>query len=134
MRKTGLSILLFMVLLSLASCGRNQPLVNVEAAPFRASENADLGQMTAAIVAAGTGRGWNMVPQSPGNIKGDILVRGKHEVVVDIVYDTENFSILYDSSNNMNYQLRDGERRIHPSYMKWIKYLRQDIQARTKKF
>ncbi len=131
MRKFGLSIVLLVTALALASCDRNQPLENVQNASFKASQNATLDQMTDAIVTAGTARGWTMTPQDPGNVRGDILVRGKHKVVVDVLYDAEKFSIVYVASDGMNYQLRNGQPRIHPSYMKWIKYLRQDIQKRT---
>jgi len=100
--------------------------------PFRASQDASLDQMTEAIVAAGMVRGWTMTPQGFGSIRGTIFVRDKHRVNVDILYDAEKFSIIYVSSNNMNYQLLDGQPRIHPRYMKWIDYLRRDIQERTK--
>lgn len=132
MRKFGLTIVLLVTALAVSSCGRNQPLENVQNAPFRASQNASLEQMTDAIVSAGSARGWTMTPRDPGIIRGDILVRDRHKVVVDVLYDDKAFSIVYVSSDGMNYQLRDGQPRIHPSYMKWIKYLRQDIQKRTK--
>lgn len=131
MRHFSLSILFLVTALTVTACGRNAPLENVQDAPFRASQNASLEQMKEAIVAAGSARGWTITPQAPGVMRGDILVRNKHKVSVDILYDAKKFSIIYVSSDGMNYQLRDGQRRIHPSYMKWIKYLRQDIQARS---
>lgn len=132
MRAFNVSVLLVLLGLAVASCGQNQPLMTFEAVPTRATVEVTQDQVGEAIIEAGTKRGWSMTEVEPGLIRGEILVRGKHKVAVNIPYDADSFSILYLSSENMNYQLRDGQPRIHPKYNSWIKNLKSDIEKRTK--
>ncbi len=132
MRAFKSSVLAAMLGLVVAACSQNQALLTLESVPTKATVEVTLEQVSAAIIEAGAGRGWSMTEVEPGLIRGEILVRGKHKVAVNIPFTTTTFSILYLSSENMNYQLRDGEPRIHPKYNSWIKNLERDIQNRIK--
>ena len=131
MRPFRISILCLVLALALTSCGRRAPLENVHDAPFNTQQNAQLVEIRDAIIDAGRQRGWILMPQGAGVIRGGILVRNKHKVDVEILYDVEKFSIIYLSSKNMNYEERDGKPYIHPNYISWINNLKQDIQVRT---
>ena len=48
--------------------------------------------------------------EKPGYIVGTLHLR-EHEAVVDILYDTKSYSILYKSSQNLQYNETKG---THP--------------------
>jgi len=79
-------------------------------------------QVKKAIITAGAGLGWNIKTQSPGHLIGTLNLR-KHTAIVDIKYTTENFSINYKDSTNLNY---DGT-NIHKNYNGWIQNLEKAI-------
>jgi len=117
----------------LAACDRNNPLENVTDAPTDAKADTSLDAITQAILAAGNERGWQKTLKSPGLIRAKLITgEGKHVVEVDIAYSRDEFSITYADSFNMNYQLRDGEPRIHPKYNRWVQILKDDIQQSIK--
>ena len=128
MQKLRLVGALFITALLLASCGRNNPMVNIVDAPTDARQSANLEMITEAITRAGGNRGWTMKVLRPGLIRGDLDVHGKHQVQVDIIYNHDDFSITYVHSTNMNYNVRDGVPYIHPKFNRWIRILKEDIQ------
>ena len=80
-----------------------------------------------AIIRGGSKRGWTFEAAAPGHLIGSLAVRGKHSATVDVQFDTESFSISYNSSMNLNYHA--GRNEIHPSYNNWVKNLQDDIQT-----
>ena len=80
-----------------------------------------------AIIRGGSKRGWTFEDGGPGHLVGTVGVRGKHFATVDIVFDTESFSITHKSSTNLNYNA--SSRVIHPNYNTWVHNLESDIQA-----
>ena len=84
-----------------------------------------------AIAGAGALRGWQLVDEAPGRMVLRNVIRGKHTVVVAVVYDAQGFQIEYVSSENLNYKERRGQAYIHPKYHQWIANLAQDISARV---
>lgn len=80
-----------------------------------------------AIIRAGTQRGWTFQDAGPGHLVGNLAVRGKHFATVDVFYDSEEFTINYKDSRNLDYD--PATRQIHPNYNAWITNLQQDIQA-----
>lgn len=80
-----------------------------------------------AIIRAGTKRGWTFQDAGPGHLVGTLSVRGKHFATVDVLYDTESFTINYKDSRNLDYD--PATRQIHPNYNSWVGNLQQDIQA-----
>ncbi len=120
LRALGLGALL------LVACGAAQAQVppnNVIDAPILSNKNPltveDVGK---AMVRAGAGLGWKVVPAGPGAMTGTLVLR-THTAVVDIVYDTKTYSIKYKDSVNLKY---DGT-TIHKAYNGWIQNLNKAI-------
>lgn len=63
--------------------------------------------------------------EKPGYIVATLHLR-EHEAVVDIIYDTQSYSILYKSSQNLQYN--ETNRTIHKNYNSWIRNLNVSIQ------
>ncbi len=82
-----------------------------------------------AITSAIAPRGWVAKNSStPGLIVAEIVVRGRHTLVVDIEFDSRSFDISYKSSINLNYQVReDGTHIIHRNGNRWMEIARRDI-------
>ncbi len=128
-----ISCSLFVSALLIASCGRNNPMVNVVDAPLMAPQSATMDAITETVLGSGARRGWKMTMLEPGLIRGKIVVNNKHTVEVDITYDETDFSINHVSSINMNYNLRDGVPYIHPKYNRWVSILEDDIQEQMQR-
>ncbi len=79
-----------------------------------------------AILRAGTRLGWTMRESAPGVIDATLTVRA-HFVASEIRYTDKDFSILYRSSENMNFDPADG--KVHRSYNRWTKNLAKEISA-----
>ena len=90
--------------------------------PFTTENKPSIEQIKKAIIVAGSGLGWRIKSQSPGHLIGTLNLR-EHTAIVDIKYTTENFSITYNSSTNLNY---DGT-NIHSNYNGWIQNLEKAI-------
>ena len=115
--------------LLLAACDRRSPMEDVVNAPTEAPSRVSLETVTDVILRAGKERGWQMTETRPGLIRGDLVTGGgKHEVVVDVAYDTKTFSITYVDSKNMNYEVNFDGPYIHYKYNRWVRILKEDIQ------
>lgn len=77
-----------------------------------------------AILRAGGTLGWQMKQVEPGYILGTLKLRS-HVAVVDVRYTTQNYSIKYKDSTNLNY---DGT-NIHSNYNGWISNLDRAIKT-----
>ncbi len=126
-RKLVIALLLVPVL-SLAAC-RRAPLVNVESAPLGASANATMDRVADAIKRAAASQGWELTEQNPGHFVGRLVIASKHTAVASITYDTKVFSIIYESSSNLNFRVERSVTYIHPNYMTWVDRLKHRIQA-----
>lgn len=60
---------------------------------------------------------------SANTIEATLVVRGKHHIVVDIVYSPNMYTIKHKSTSNMN----EKHGTIHPNYNVWVNTLRQNI-------
>ncbi len=70
-------------------------------------------------------KGWRVKKVKTGLLTAKNNVRGKHLVVVNIVYDTKGYKISYKDSKNLKY---DPEAKtIHKSYNKWVATLEKNI-------
>jgi hypothetical protein len=108
----------------LGAC-RTAPVYNVGHAPVATgSGHANMREVRQAILKAGSGLGWRMRLRKPGHIVGTLALRS-HLAVVDIVYNTQAYSIQYNRSRNLKY---DGK-HIHKNYNGWIRNLRNHIDA-----
>lgn len=112
--------------LTLMSCAKTQPILNLYDQP--ASQNLTQSQVQKCIELAGTQRGWIMEETKPGLISGSIERNG-HYARIKIPYSNKGYSINYDTSTNF---MVSGD-TIHRNYNKWIKILNQGIQENMRK-
>ncbi len=130
--KNIISLAASMVMLLLLSACQNAPIEDYEALPLRTQGNPSVQQVGDFIQSMAEGRGWQVKRTSPGVIDATLVRHeGKHTVDITITYTSDSFSIYYVTSSNMNYSERDGVRRIHPNYNRWIDFLRRDIEFRS---
>ncbi len=112
---------------------RTAPIENVQEAPYGASvsgaRSLSLTEYENAIIRAGAGRGWVFQREAPGHLVGTVEVRGKHTAVVDVYFNTKDFSIVYKDSTNLNYNAE--KHVIHPNYNSWVSLLEQDIRKQV---
>ena len=114
-------ICLLTLCLFAAACRSYPTVYEVKNRAVTVAEGQTLRQ---AILQAGRGRRWMMHEVKPGLIQGVLNVRG-HEVVVNIPYTQDSFSIEYVSSENMRYNPKKN--RIHRKYKQWVRNLEVDI-------
>lgn len=84
-----------------------------------------MDEVQVAVLGGLVAKGWTGTVIGPGHIRGDILVRGRHRAQIDITFDREKYSIVYVSSENLDYN--PGKNTIHRNYNNWIIYLQQSI-------
>jgi len=80
----------------------------------------------AAVARAALGRRWIVQEVRPGVLRCTMNARA-HSVVVDVVYDAKNFSIVYVDSSNMMYDASADV--INRRYHHWVRNLAKDIQV-----
>jgi hypothetical protein len=124
-------VLAVAAVLALAGC-RSAPLHNPTDIAFPEPAASSMPTLTLedyknAIIRAGAKRGWFFEEEAPGHLIGNVTVRGKHFATVDVLFDTEEFSIKYRDSRNLDYDPSTG--RIHTNYNSWVTNLQKDIQA-----
>ncbi|GMG85006.1 hypothetical protein LNKW23_42220 [Paralimibaculum aggregatum] len=115
--------------LALAGC-RSAPLLDIKGAPYGAAtsyQRLSYRDYENAIIRAGTKRNWVFRRIGQGHLEGSLTVRGKHNAVVDIYFDTESFSIIHKASSGLDYN--PGQGTIHSNYNAWIQNLENDIRA-----
>jgi hypothetical protein len=107
---------------------RSKPLVDppVTTAPCELSQERMLQGIKAGLVCPG----WVITDQQPGLLTAQVIVRGKHTLVVTIKYDTTSYDIDYKSSVNLNYRVTDdGTKMLHPNGSAWMENIRKCIAA-----
>lgn len=127
--RTFLKGALIVTMLAVAGC-RAAPLYNATDLTFAqpaTQATLSLEDYKKAIIRAGAKRNWSFEEAGPGHLIGSVAVRAKHFATVDVTFDTEQFSITYNNSRNLNYNA--GRNEIHPNYNTWVKNLQKDIQA-----
>lgn len=126
-----LTVVALVGVMAVAGC-RTAQVANVQSQTYGSSglgyaDRLTLEDYEKAIVKAGSKRGWLFSRVAPGHLVGTVEVRGKHKAVVDVMFDTKTFSILYKDSSHLNYD--PATKKIHPNYNSWVKLLEQDIRA-----
>ena len=118
-------MLMLLVAAALAACA-GAPIYNVKNSPIvTASGKApSMQQVQNAILQAGTQLGWQIANEKPGKMTGRLNLR-THQAVVDIDYDTKQYSITYRDSVDLG--AKDGT--IHKNYNSWVQNL--DNRIRT---
>ena len=119
-------ILLGLAVIMLAGCATPTPVRNISAEPVvaPAGRAVSLDEVGKAILRAGGTLGWQMKQVEPGYILGTLKLRS-HIAVVDVRYTTQNYSVTYKDSTNLNY---DGT-NIHNNYNGWISNLDRAIKT-----
>jgi hypothetical protein len=117
--------LLVLFATALAGC-TVAPIHNVKGSPIvTASGKAPtMQQVQSAVLQAGTALGWQISNDKPGKMTGRLALR-THQAVVDIDYDTKQYSITYRDSVDLN--AKDGT--IHKNYNGWVQNLDNRIRA-----
>lgn len=111
-----------------ARAGRDAPIEDLVDVPVAtvSGNPVTLDALARAIAAGCARRGWVCEVTSPGEIKGLLNIRS-HRAEVRIPYDSNKYSILYVSSENLRYDAE--EKTIHRNYNKWVANLRNDINS-----
>ena len=82
------------------------------------------------ITAGLIGRGWTVTSNDKaGNMVAQVIVRGKHTLVVDVVYTNTSVDINYKSSDNLKYKNKNGVEHIHRNANSWMDNVKNDITA-----
>jgi len=75
-------------------------------------------EVQATIIEGCAARGWSAALESEGMISASILVRGKHLAQIAIPFNSSTFSLLYVSSENLDYNA--SRQTILRIYIKWV--------------
>lgn len=123
---------LFPLLIIIGGCRSVVPIANVNNAPFLdAKKNTDLDQITQAIIEAGNKRKFRMEVIAPGHIEA-VYVKRNIRAVMDIKYTTEDFSITYRDSSNLDYN--PATNTINGHYNRWVNNLKTETSAQPQRF
>lgn len=80
-------------------------------------------KMRSAVIAGSKTKGWVLTAEKPGTL----TLRnhnGKYGAVIDVDFDEKGYQIKYVSSDNLNFNVKDGGKpNIHPTYNTWVKEL-----------
>jgi hypothetical protein len=112
------------VVVALLSGCRTAGVRNISDAPVEANKPVTQEDVQKAIMRAGNALTWQMKVVKPGLIVGTLTLRG-NMAMVDIKYDTKQYSITYKDSSGLNY---DGS-TIHKNYNGWIENLDRAIRT-----
>jgi hypothetical protein len=117
--------LLVLFVTALAACTA-VPIYEVKGSPIitASGKPPSMQQVQSAILQAGTQLGWQISNDKPGKMTGRLNLRS-HQAVVNIDYDTKQYSITYRDSVDLG--AKDGT--IHKNYNGWVQNL--DNRIRT---
>ena len=115
---------------TIASCGGVQETYALKDRPFATKSEPTLDQITQAILRSGPPQQWVLTVVRPGVIEGKrSWANDKHNIVVEVVYDTKKFRIDYKSSKNLRH---DGT-TAHRAYNRQTIRLYDEIYRQTSK-
>ncbi len=107
---------------SFIACSRHiVPVVNYDNVPIitRSNKVPSLEDINKAVAIAATTKHWTLTSATPGHATASLVVRGKHTIVVDIIYTEKTLSMKYKDSTNMHYKNQDGVDYINSKYNQW---------------
>ena len=122
------NVLLFVGALALVvGCAPLALVQNVEKQPVSTNRAASLDEIGNAIVRAGVSLNMQMQKVRPGIINATYIPIGGRgaSAVMEIKYDTKQYSITYKDSQGLKY---DGS-QIHRNYNNWVQNLDNRIRA-----
>jgi hypothetical protein len=124
MARSRLAALLF-VPLAFLLMGARALIVDPE--PIAVPAGISAGDVAKAIKVGIVRRGWVISKDENGQIDAVLNVR-THTARVAIPYDAKEVRIKYVSSEDLDYQEKNGQRYIHGNYVKWVRNMHADIQ------
>lgn len=108
-----------------SSCVRDRLLYQASPIAIPSSESNPRQAIRAALL----DYNWIVEKDEPGEMIARQR-RGQHEAYIKVTYDDRTVRIRYHDSDNLLYELVDGEERIHERYNIWIRNLEARIAAR----
>lgn len=137
MRKSPL-VLSFVLIatLAIAGCRGSLPIDEVVKTSYGPNTYSEAKKLTLtdyekAIARAGTYRRWVAKPVAPGHLELTNNIRNKHDVTLDVFFNTETFSIKHKSSKNLRWN--PTEKTIHPLFNMWLDLLEGDIKLEIRR-
>lgn len=116
-----------MTLVFTAACASLAPIQNVSGQPIATNKPVSMDQVGNAILAAGASSTRTQMTQvRPGVIQATRTGTKGRMAIMEIKYDTKQYSITYKDSQNMYY---DGSRILEP-YNGWVEDLDKAILKR----
>ena len=122
MRSLG-AMLFVLLLLPLAANART---VAIHDADITIGEQVSAQQVGDAVGRALTGRRWIISNRKGNSLEATQMTRGLMAKIA-VRWDDKHVTISYLDSQGLDYEEKDGERRIHGNYNKWIANLERDI-------
>jgi len=122
-RKVLLSFVI--VMLALAGCASTPVLESPRQA--NVPSGVTMAEVEDAILDAMRARGWSVHDRGRGHIVADLNVRA-HFARVDIRYSANSVTMEYVDSDNLDYEVVDGQPRIHGNFNSWMTNLLRDIE------
>lgn len=119
-------LMLVIVAFWLVGCATAPPVLDSPRA-IDVPGNATMEEVENAILDAMRSRGWSVHERNRGEIIADLNVRS-HFARVGITYNTGAIAIEYMDSENLEYEVVDGEQHIHGNFNSWLTNLSNDIQ------
>ena len=122
-----LTVMLSVLVIAATAYARSAPMVKYTDVIVESDKPLTLEQVKKVILTAASQRHWTASERDKNRIRLSYS-RGKHSAVIDVVYTTKKYSIVYVDSANLNYE---GE-NIHPTYNSWVNSLKQGIDLGLK--
>lgn len=129
MMRFGRYVLVGVALLGAGVALAGKPILNLQSEvvlPHFDGGDRSLDEVREAIANGCRHKGWRPIMDGDTQLVCSILVRGRHYAEVKIPFSTTNYSILYSSSRQLDYDAK--RQRIHRSYNNWVLNLNQAIQ------
>lgn len=127
LRNVGLTLAL-MAGLALSACGGVAPTYEFKSREVSTKKGLTQAQVSAAILKAGAVQNWQMTVVRPGLIEAKReWGGGKHNIVVNVVYNSNTYEINYKSSRNLKF----SGGTVHRAYNRQTTRLYDEIHAQT---
>ena len=116
--------LLVLLLVPFAVAHAGKPLVDPD--PVAVPAGLDAAAVAKEIKRSLLGRGWVVAAERPGAIDATLNLRA-HVARVTLSYDTAQVRLAYQSSENLDYEEKRGQRFIHKNYNSWVANVLTDL-------
>lgn len=134
MKKEALAVMLIILLAPMLSIAAD-PISNIIDAPVPIKIDGSkyaIEEVKAAIIQGCQSRDWSVQIVDEGTIRAKLNIDNKHFAEVNIPYSESAYSIVYASSENLDYNER--RQRIHRNYNRWVVRLSSSINQHLQKY